>query len=92
MEIVANDDPFYARYFKAAIISWFHLVACLLFACGPVTLTPSPILATLAAPTPAHARLRFDIVDDATGQPITAQISIRREKLHGTLIDTQPTL
>jgi hypothetical protein len=23
---VANDDPFYARYFKAAIISWFHLV------------------------------------------------------------------
>jgi hypothetical protein len=65
------------------------LLACCLTACQTATLTvaPTPTL-TLQ---PGYARLVFDVVDETTGQPVTAHITIRRERPDGTLIDESET-
>ncbi len=56
------------------------LLALLLISCVP---TPTPIrLPTLApAPMPASLRIVFDVIDDVTGQPVNAEITIRRERV-----------
>ncbi len=64
-------------------------LACVLVACRPTA--TAVVLPTLSpAPTAAYGKLRFDIVDDETGQPVTADITIRRERRDGSLVeDTQ---
>jgi len=60
------------------IVIWLSVL--FLTSCAP---TPTPIkLPTLApAPTPATLLLVFDIVDEVTGQPVNAEITIRRERV-----------
>jgi len=62
------------RYFIVTLFA-LQLVACVS--------TSAPIrLPTLApAPTLAYLRIVFDIVDESTGQPVTAEITIRRERV-----------
>ncbi len=61
-------------------------LACLLIACTPTA--TAVVLPTFSpAPTAALATLRFDIVDEQTGQPVTADITVRRERRDGSLIE-----
>ncbi len=61
-------------------------LACLLVACTPTA--TAIFLPTLSpAPTAVLATLRFDIVDEQTGQPVTADITIRRERSDGSLVE-----
>ncbi len=61
-------------------------LACLLLACTPTA--TAIFLPTLSpAPTAAYVTLRFDIVDELTGQPVTADITIRRERSDGSLVE-----
>ena len=65
------------------------LLACCLTACQTATLTvaPTPTL-TLQ---PGYDRLVFDMVDETTGQPVTANITIRSLPL-GLLLAAQKGL
>lgn len=58
--------------------------ACLLASCISAPLLPTP---TPAPPTPAYLRVVFDVVDDVTGQPVNADITIRRERLDGSQVE-----
>ncbi len=66
----------------------FLFAAYLFAACGSSSgVIPPP---AQPSPTAAYATLRFDIVSGQTGQPVTADITIRRERRDGSLVeDTQ---
>ena len=65
------------------------LLACCLTACQ--TATPTVALTPPLTLQPGYARLVFDVVDETTGQPVTANITIRRERTDGTPIDESET-
>ena len=69
---------------KARCIA-FLFAACLLAACESSSTAIPP--AAPPSPTAAYATLRFDIVDEQTGQPVTADITIRRERNDGSPVE-----
>lgn len=64
-------------------LCWRH--ACLLAGCGSSSAVIVPPVQP--PPTAAFATLRFDIVDEQTGQSVTADITIRGERSDGSLVE-----
>jgi len=51
--------------------------------------TPTP--PTTVAPIVQYATFSYDVIDAVTSHPVEAQVTIRRERLDGSLIDELPT-
>jgi hypothetical protein len=62
------------------------MLAMLLVSC---VATPIPIILPTIQPTPTprYLKIVFDVIDEVTGQPITAGLTIRRERLDGSQIE-----
>ena len=59
------------------------LFTWLLAACATATPLPTPT----STPAVALAKVRFEIIDEGTGAPVTAVITVRRELTDGSMED-----